>query len=176
MSRPTRLTRLVMGLAVVATAAFIAPLALAEPRKTSAPMGSELLRLLGAHAIDALAPRGSLGMGALIRLPPRMQAKDMGLRELAPGIGRLWGSPESIVVFATAHPNLEIAVAPPLHLLLDTSAGYVSATTAIAMGLDGSGAIVGIAHTGLDLSHPDFPAAPRPNPARGLLHFSPAPR
>ena len=165
-----------MGLAVVATAAFIAPLALAEPRKTSAPMGSELLRLLGAHAIDALAPRGSLGMGALIRLPPRMQAKDMGLRELAPGIGRLWGSPESIVVFATAHPNLEIEVAPPLHLLLDTAAGYVSATTAIAMGLDGSGAIVGIADTGLDLSHPDFLDARGHTRVAWLLDLSSAPR
>jgi len=115
-------------------------------------------------------------MGALIRLPPRAAAKDMGLAEAAPGIGRLRGSPESIVGFANAHPDLEIEISPPLHLLLDTAGGYVSATTAIANGLDGAGAIVGIADTGLDLTHPDFLDAQGHTRVAWLLDLSSAPR
>jgi subtilisin family serine protease len=176
MSLSTRLIRIVAGLAAVAVPALVGQRALAEPRTTSAPNGPELVRLLGSHALTALTARGSPGMGALVRLPPRMQANDVGLREIAPGIARLRGSPESIVVFATAHPDLDIEVAPPLHLLLDTAAGYVSATAAIANGLDGSGAIVGIADTGLDLTHPDFLDARGHTRVAWLLDLSSKPR
>ncbi|HEV3192376.1 MAG TPA: hypothetical protein VGY54_17820, partial [Polyangiaceae bacterium] len=176
MTRSAHLPRLAAGLAVVAAAGLIGQRAPAEPHTTSAPSGAELVRLLGPHAIDALRARGSVGMGALVRLPPHMQAKDVGLRELAPGIGHLWGSPESIVAFANAHPDLGMEVAPPLHLLLDTAAGYVSATTPIANGLDGSGAAVGIADTGLDLTHPDFLDARGHTRVAWLLDLSSAPR
>jgi hypothetical protein len=102
------------------------------------------------------APPGSPGVGALVRLPPGIRGRDWGLREVAPGIGRLWGSAQAIVAFGDAHLDAAIEVSPPLHLLLDTVSGYVGATAAIQQGLDGSGALVGIADTGLDVTHPDF--------------------
>jgi len=176
MSWSTRFTRLAAGLATLAAPALTAPGLHAEPRAPSAPNGAELVRLLGPHAVAALTARGSPGIGALVRLPPRVQAKDIGLVEVAPGIGRLRGSPESIVGFANAHPDLEIEVPPPLHLLLDTAAGYVSATTAIADGADGSGAAIGIADTGIDLTHPDFLDARGHTRVAWLLDLSSAPR
>jgi subtilisin family serine protease len=120
------------------------------------PNGSELVRLLGARAAGAFAPVHSPGMGALVRLPPGIQGKDWGLREVAPGIGRLWGSPQSIVDFGDAHADAQLEIYPPLHPLLDTAAGFVAATSAVQQGLDGSGVIVGVADTGLDVTHPDF--------------------
>ena len=118
--------------------------------------GAALVRLLGARAQDAFAPRGAPAMGAIVRLPAGVSVADLGLREIAPGFARLWGPPSSIVSFAAAHPDLPIEVSPPLHLLLDTAAGSVHATAANASGYDGKGVLVGIADTGIDLTHPNF--------------------
>jgi hypothetical protein len=95
-------------------------------------------------------------MGALVRLPSGVRAADLGLRELAPGFARLWGAPSSIVSFADAHPDLRVEVSPPLHLLLDTAIGYVGAASVNASGHQGKGVLIGIADTGIDLTHPNF--------------------
>jgi subtilisin family serine protease len=123
---------------------------------SSTPDGVTLVRLLGSRAADAFAPPGSPGIGALVRLPSGVHASDLGLRELAPGIARLWGPPASIVAFGDAHRDLPIEVAPPLHLLLNTATKYVAASGTSQPGLDGSGVAIGIADTGLDVTHPDF--------------------
>src|SRR5258708_6495054 len=125
-------------------------------RAERAPDGATLVRLLGPRAIDALAAPRSRAIGALVRLPGGVRGSDLGLRELAPGIARLAGPPEGILAFADAHPDIPLEVAPPLHLLLDTAAGYVAAPEAILQGLDGSGSLIGVADTGLDVTHPDF--------------------
>jgi subtilisin family serine protease len=118
--------------------------------------GAALVRLLGRGAQDAFAPRSSAGIGALVRLPPGVRAVDVGLPEAAPGIARLWGSPSRIVSFADAHPGWPLEVAPPLHTLLDTATATLKSGLANASGLDGSGVVVGIADTGIDVTHPDF--------------------
>jgi subtilisin family serine protease len=139
-------------------AAFTGPDARAQPRRPSSPKpdGAALLRLMGSRARDAFAAPGSPGIGALVELPAGVRASDLGLTAMAPGIGRLWGDPANIVAFADAHPDLHVEVSPPLHLLLDSASGFVAARPANAQGLDGTGVAIGVADTGLDVTHPDF--------------------
>jgi subtilisin family serine protease len=133
------------------------------------------MRLLGANAARAFAPPGAPGVGALVRLPPGLRGADLGLSEIAPGIGRLWGPPERIAAFADAHPGLPVEIAPPLHPLLDTVAGYVAADVAIQSGMDGAGVLVGLADTGLDVTHPDFLDAQGHSRVAWLLDLSSPP-
>ncbi len=118
--------------------------------------GPALVRLLGPHAKDAFARRGSSGIGAVVALPGGARATDLGLLPAAPGFARLFGPPSAIVAFGNAHPDLAIEVAPPLHLLLDDATKFVMSTEANAAGYDGTGVLVGIADTGIDVTHPDF--------------------
>jgi subtilisin family serine protease len=127
------------------------------------------------RAADALAPRGAPGIGALVRLPPGIRASEWGLQESAPGIGRLWGPPDRIVAFGDAHPLAGIEVMPPLRPLLNTASGFVAAAAATLQGFDGSGAIVGIADTGLDVTHADFRDAQGHTRVAWLLDLSSPP-
>jgi len=142
---------------VVGASTLTTPL-YAQSARTPArvPDGATLVRLLGARARGAFAPPHSPGIGAMVRLPAGVRGSDWGLHEFAPGIARLWGSPESIVAFGDAHLDAAIEVTTPLHPLLDTASGYVGAVAAIHEGLDGTGTLVGVADTGLDVTHPDF--------------------
>lgn len=164
--------------------------ALAQSRAAAAiPDGAELVRLLGARAIPTFESPKSPGIGALVRLPRGVQAGPLGLREVAPGIARLWETPSGLVSFAQAHPELPIEVAPPVHLLLDAATSLVrvpsSATLAreIASGgttssapPDGTGTVVGIADTGIDLTHPDFLDTKGQTRVAWLLDLSAPPR
>jgi subtilisin family serine protease len=152
------LRRLFLALDVAAVLAIVPGKGVAQtvPGAGQTVDGAALLRLLGPYAKDAFAPRSSPGIGALVQLPAGVHAADLGLREAAPGIGRLWGTPSQLVAFADAHPGLRIEVAPPLHTLLDTAGTFVAARAANAAGLDGSGVVIGIADTGIDLTHSDF--------------------
>ncbi len=118
--------------------------------------GAALVRLLGPRATDALAPYRAAAIGALVRLPEGVRASDLGLRELAPGIVSVSGSPSRILAFADAHPGWTVEVAPPLHPLLDTATAFIGSSVANDSGLDGTGVLVGIADTGLDVTHADF--------------------
>jgi hypothetical protein len=68
----------------------------------------------------------------------------------------MYGPPSALIAFAEAHPGLNIEVPPPLHLLLDVAGPTVGSRTVESQGLDGTGTLVGIADTGIDLTHPDF--------------------
>ena len=157
-------------------AAALAGLVLdASPSKADVD-GAALVRVLGPRAQQAFAPRGAPGVGALVRLPPGTRASDVGLLPAAPGLGRLYGSPTRLLSFADAHPGLAMEVVPPLRALLDTAARFVEATSATARGLDGSGALVGVADTGLDVTHADFIDAQGHSRVAWLLDLSAAPR
>jgi len=100
----------------------------------------------------------------------------VGLQEAAPGIGRIYGSPATLISFADAHPALTLEVAPPLRLLLDSAGRYVGAAQATLEGLDGTGAAVGVADTGIDVTHHDFIDAAGHTRIAWLLDLSSPPR
>jgi subtilisin family serine protease len=123
-----------------------------------APAGVDIVRLLGERASTAFTIAGapSRDLHAQVVLPPGARASDYGLAEIVPGFARFTGSPSSVVSFADAHPELRLEVVPPLHPLLNIARGLVRADQANAEGMDGTGVLVVIADTGLDVTHPDF--------------------
>ena len=126
------------------------------PARAQAPDGAGVLRLLGARAELDLAPQ-SRQIGALVALPPGARGADFGIDEVAPGIGRLRGSAASLLGFAALHPELPMEVAPPVHTLLDRASSVVrSGIARQKFGADGKGTLVGVADTGLDVTHADF--------------------
>jgi subtilisin family serine protease len=120
------------------------------------PIGSALLEALGHRAADVLAPSSGL-IGALVGLPRGARAEDLGLEPVAPGIGRLRGTAARITSFAAAHPDLRLEMAPPLHPTMDRVGAWVLAAKARELrGADGSGVMVGVADTGIDVTHPEM--------------------
>jgi hypothetical protein len=162
----------------VGVAAMVPATAGAQPRRPASaiPDGAGLIRLLGPRAARAFAPANAPALGVLVRMPPGMHGADLALPEVAPGIARLRGSSDAILGFADAHPDLPIEVAPPLHLLLDTATVYVGAAAASAAGMDGTGTVVGIADTGIDVTRPDFIDARGHSRVRWLLDLASPPR
>ncbi len=149
---PTTLTSIV--------AALVGALSIASPGVALAagrPNDAAVVRLLAGRATQALAPASGRDLAALVRLPPGATAPSLGLELVAPGIGRLRGAAASILSFASAHPDLSLEIAPPLHTLMDKAALFTrSAVANHVSNADGSGVLVGVADTGLDVSHPDF--------------------
>ena len=119
------------------------------------PDGAAMLRVLGAHARETFSPRGGR-VGALIAVPPGESAESLGARWVAPGIARVDGSPAALVAFADAHPGVHMEVAPPLRLNMRTARRTIGADLAFREGADGAGVLVGVADTGIDISHPSF--------------------
>jgi hypothetical protein len=68
----------------------------------------------------------------------------------------LYGPPAALIAFAEAHPDVNVEVPPPLHLLLDVAGPTVGARMVESQGFNGTGTLIGIADTGIDLAHPDF--------------------
>ncbi|MCL2778065.1 MAG: S8 family serine peptidase [Polyangiaceae bacterium] len=120
------------------------------------PNGARLVRMLGAHAAKTLAPSTGL-IGALVALPQGTRAQNYGLYPVAPGIGRLRATAKKIDAFATLHPELHLEVTPPLHPVLDRAGQWVKTVVARQeLGADGTGIMIGIADTGVDVTHPDM--------------------
>jgi len=118
--------------------------------------GAALVRMLGSRAAETLAPNTGL-VGALVAVPKGKRAEDYGLEPVVPGIGRLRAPPARIEAFGFAHPELRIEVAPPLHPLLDRAGQWVLADVARReRAADGTGVMVGVADTGLDVTNPEM--------------------
>ncbi len=126
-------------------------------RALATPDGADVLRILGPNARLALASSSSGPLGALVKIPSGQTAASMGIREVAPGIGEVRGEAPSLLAFANAHPGAHMEVSPPLHLLMNNAGVWTHAITARkTYGLDGTGTLVGVADTGIDITHPDF--------------------
>jgi subtilisin family serine protease len=138
----------------------------------ASPVGLAYLRALGPRAGATLAPTSGL-VGALVKLPPGQRARDLGLDDVAPGIGRLRASPARVEAFGLAHPGLRMEIAPPLHPLLDRVGQWVGAFTARSTrGVDGTGVMVGVADTGLDVTNPEMRDAQGKSRVAWLLDLS----
>ncbi len=136
------------------------------------PIGPAFLRALGPRAAAALAPTTGL-FGALVAYPRDGRAQDFGLDPVAPGIGRLRGSADRITAFAAAHPDLRLEVAPPLHPTLDRVGNWVFANQArVLRGADGHGVMVGVADTGIDVTHAEMRDASGHSRVAWLLDLS----
>jgi MYXO-CTERM domain-containing protein len=147
----------------------------AKPAFVKSPIGVELLDILGDRATNALAPHTGL-IGGLVAVPSGKQAADFGLDPIAPGIGRIRGSADKIKAFGAQNPDLHIEIAPPLHLLNNQVGLWTHAVQARnTRGADGKGAIVGIADTGLDVTHPDMLNADGTTRVLWLLDLAVAP-
>lgn len=116
------------------------------------PIGLALLDALGPRAPAALAPATGL-LGALVELPRGVRAEELGLEPVVSGIGRLRGSAARVRAFAEAHPELRLELAPPVRTLMDRAGEVVLAQKAHAAGADGRGVMIGVADTGLDVTH-----------------------
>jgi subtilisin family serine protease len=148
------------------------------PGRASAtrPNGAEIVRLLGPHAEHAFAP-GSGQIGALVAIPRGQTAAALGLEEIAPGIGRIRANAAGLLAYADQHPGLSMEVSPPLHMLLDRSATYVHSSIARAnFHVDGTGVLVGVADTGLDVNHPDMLDADGKTRVAWMIDLSKPPR
>lgn len=120
------------------------------------PIGVAMLRSLGPRAADTLAPASGL-VGALVEIPRGARAETFGLEPVAPGIGRLRATAARVESFASAHPELRLEIAPPLHPLMDRAGQWVLAAKAReTRGADGRTVLVGVADTGLDVTHPEM--------------------
>src|SRR5262249_34292397 len=122
----------------------------------TAPHGVQVVRVLGARAEQTLAPKSGQ-IGALVALPNGVRAEDLGLEPVTPGVARLRGPASTIRAFGDAHPTVHVEVAPPLHPLLDKAGDWIKSDVArFRYGVDGTGVLIGVADTGLDVSHPDL--------------------
>ena len=120
------------------------------------PEAAPILRILGDRAATTFAP-ASGRIGALAQIPPGQTAASLGLDPIAPGIGRLRGTAADLLAFSDAHPGVHVEIAPPLHTLLSQAGAWVHlAAGRAAFGVDGTGVLVGVADTGLDVTHADL--------------------
>ncbi|AKU98004.1 alkaline serine protease [Labilithrix luteola] len=125
-------------------------------RVAGSPMGLAYLHALGHDAQRTLAPT-SKKIGALVAIPPGRRAEDLGLESLAPGVGRLRATPHELDAFGLTHPDLRLEMPMKLHPLLDRVGGWVHATAARqTRNADGRGVLIGVADSGLDVTHPDL--------------------
>jgi subtilisin family serine protease len=98
-----------------------------------------------------------------VKLPPDANAADLGLLEVAPGIGAIRLVPEDVGAYAALHPDLTLTAQPALKPLLNVSATwnglapFQAAASAAGKGsVRGQGVAVGVVDTGIDILHPDF--------------------
>ncbi|MFO0755248.1 MAG: S8 family serine peptidase [Byssovorax sp.] len=145
-----------------ASALAIALLSSALPVRADAP-AAPLIRVLASpgrsHALAVDHGR----IPVTVALPPGVSAASLGLLPVAPGLGARRFSPADLLSFAASHPDLSIDYSPPRRPLIDVSKKWTrvdvfrkAEADAGAGTIDGTGVVVGIIDTGLDIRHPDF--------------------
>ena len=128
----------------------------ARSAHASPPDGLGIVRVLGPQATSVLAPVSGRPT-ALVSIPSGMTAIDLGVTEVAPGIGRFRGTPADLIAFGVAHPNVHVELAPPARALLANAQKITRAAAARSTrNATGAGVAIGIVDTGVDVTRPDF--------------------
>lgn len=147
----------------------------ARSARADAPAES-LVRMLSSSARPHPLADAKGRVAVTAALPLGVHAAALGLLPIAPGFGGVRLEPAEVGPFAAAHPELSLRAAPPLHALLDHSRIWTNVDAfRKATGADGTGVVVGIIDTGIDITHPDFRDAKGKTRIQWLLH-SAAPR
>ncbi|MDI1447097.1 S8 family serine peptidase [Polyangium sp. 6x1] len=112
-----------------------------------------------------------------VALPAGVDARALGLLQVAPGVGSIRLAPEEVDTFAAAHPELALTISPPLLPLLDVSGQWTRVDVFRAATNLGTGqnVVVGIIDTGLDVAHPDFRTATGKSRVAWMLQSGRAP-
>jgi subtilisin family serine protease len=137
--------------------ALLALTTLAPATALAQSWGARLVRALDkVGRADLLAdPQGKVHVSAV--LPPGVSPKDVGLAPFDADTAWKAMLPKEVIALGEQHPEIEIAVGPPLKPLLDVSGGWTNATSFRKQtGYDGKGVVVGVIDTGIDILHPDF--------------------
>ena len=115
------------------------------------------------------APEGH-GLPALVRVPPSVDPRALGLRSLIPG----WAAVEmDLASFAELPGGFRASWEAPLHIQLDRAGVWTGAVAARERTHSGGqGAVVGIVDTGVDVSHPDLRDADGSTRVSWFLDFS----
>ena len=93
----------------------------------------------------------------MVSLPNGWDPGGFGLLPLAPGVGTIRLAPDEVEIFAASNPGFVVRVSPPRRPLLDVSKNWTKATSyRDQTGTDGTGVVVGVIDTGIDVTHPDF--------------------
>lgn len=148
----TKARRLPRPLLLAALGLAATTLTSADPARADAP-ARPLVKWLGRAAAD---DDGRVPI--TFPLPAGVDAKGIGAREVAPGIGAIRLAPSDVDAFGAAHPELALFTGPPKRALLDRS---VPASGAPAFWEQtnqsrGKGVVVGVVDTGIDITHPAF--------------------
>jgi len=104
------------------------------------------------------------------------EARGAGVVPLTDGMGTVRLLPADIEPFRASHPELRLGFSPPLRLQMDQAAPRSRATVyRQETGLDGTGVVVGIIDTGLDVTHGDLRDAEGRTRVAWLLDLSQGP-
>lgn len=159
--------------------------ATAGPARADVP-ASRLVPRLGRVAFAHPLADESARLPLMARIPAGRTAAELGLLEIAPGVGTIRLFPDQLAAFE-ASTGLDLQVGPPRHALLDQSQGWTRLSELRAVGApDGSSVkddgkatsdvLVGVIDTGLDVRHADFRNADGTTRVAWLLQAGMPPR